>query len=73
MINMKKLIIKKKKARPVKCARCEQIFPSFNALRVHSKTHLQSLSEVKMLQQGHIPDETKMGVTFRGKNKIIVS
>ena len=65
--------LKKKKSHPVKCMRCEQIFSNWNALKVHSKTHLQSLSEVKMLQQGHIPDETKMGVTFRGKNKIIVS
>ena len=70
---MKKLIMKKKKSKAVKCARCDQVFPSFSALKVHSKSHLQSLSEVKMLQQGHIPDETKMGVTFRGKNKIIVS
>jgi hypothetical protein len=64
--------LKKKKSRPVQCARCEQIFPSFNALKVHSKTHLSS-GEMKMLQQGHIPDETKLGSTFRGKNKIIVS
>ncbi len=62
----------KKKVRRVQCMRCEQFFPSFNALKVHSRTHLQ-MQEMKMLQQGHIPDETKMGVTFRGKNKIIVS
>lgn len=65
--------LKKKKSRTVQCARCEQIFPSFNALKVHSKTHLQSLQEMKMLQSGHIPDETKLGAAFRGKNKIIVS
>lgn len=64
--------IKKKKARPVQCMRCEQVFPSFNALKIHSNSHLQ-MREMKMLQQGHIPDETKMGSTFRGKNKIIVS
>ncbi len=63
----------RKKKRPVQCARCEQTFPTFNALKVHSKTHLQSLHEMKMLQQGHIPDETKLGSAFKGKNKIIVS
>ena len=52
--------------------RCEQIFPNFNALKVHSRTHLQ-MQEMKMLQQGRIPDETKFGATFRGKNRIIVS
>ncbi|MBI4174664.1 MAG: hypothetical protein HY517_03390, partial [Candidatus Aenigmarchaeota archaeon] len=48
------------------------IFPSFNALKVHSKTHL-NMHEMKMLQSGHIPDETKLGSAFRGKNRIIVS
>lgn len=65
-------MIKKKKSRPVQCMRCEQIFPNFNALKIHSKTHLQ-MHEMKMLQSGHIPDETKLGAAFRGKNKIIVS
>lgn len=69
---MKKLL-KKKKNVSVKCMRCDQFFTSWNALKVHSRTHLQTLHEIKMLQQGHIPDETKMGVTFRGKNKVIIS
>ncbi|HIG97482.1 MAG TPA: hypothetical protein HA230_04015, partial [Candidatus Aenigmarchaeota archaeon] len=56
-----------------RCMRCEQVFPSWNALKIHSRTHLQSLREMKMLQNGHIPDETKLGASFRGKNKIIVS
>ena len=65
---------KKKAAKEVvRCARCEQSFTSFNALKVHSKSHLNTLHEIKMLQQGHIPDETKMGVTFKGKNKVIIS
>ncbi len=62
-----------KKVKSVKCMRCEQIFPSWRALKIHSKSHLQTLQEIRMLQKGHVPDETKMGSTFRGKNKIIVS
>ena len=65
-------MLRKKKSRPVQCARCEQVFPSFNALKVHSKTHL-NMQEMRMLQSGHIPDETKLGSAFRGKNRIIVS
>ena len=68
-----KLLRKSKIKKEVKCMRCEQTFSSWKALKVHSKTHLSTLREMKMLQQGHIPDETKMGSTFKGKNKIIIS
>ena len=70
---MKLLRKSKVKKTEAKCMRCEQTFPSWNALKVHSKTHLSTLREMKMLQQGHIPDETKMGSNFKGKNKIIIS
>lgn len=70
---MRKLVMRKKKARHMQCMRCEHEFMSWNALRVHSRGHLQTLHEIRMLQQGHIPDETKMGMTFRGKNRIIIS
>ncbi len=53
--------------------RCEQMFHSWRALKIHSKSHLATLKEIRMLQKGHVPDETKMGVEFRGKNRIIVS
>ena len=68
-----KLRKKTKEKEAIRCARCEQSFTSFNALKVHSKSHLSTLHEIKMLQQGHIPDETKMGVTFKGKNRVIIS
>ncbi len=70
---MKLLRKSKIKKTEVKCMRCEQTFPSWKALKVHSKMHLGTLREMKMLQQGHIPDETKMGSTFKGKNRIIIS
>lgn len=63
----------KKKRRPIVCFRCDQTFNSWNAIRLHSKTHLKTLQELKQLQAGKIPDETKLGLGFKGKNKIIIS
>ncbi len=55
------------------CMRCEKQFPSRKALKAHSKSHLHALYELKMLEEGHVPVETKLGSEFKGKNKIIVS
>ncbi|HLC77174.1 MAG TPA: hypothetical protein VJH04_03130 [archaeon] len=68
-----KIMRKKLKKTIVKCMRCEQTFSTWKALKVHSHGHLDTLREIKMLQHGHIPDETKMGAGFKGKNKIIIS
>jgi hypothetical protein len=62
-----------KKKKTISCMRCEQSFTSWKALKKHSKSHLSTLKEMKMLQSGQIPDETKEGRGFKGKNKIIVS
>jgi len=56
-----------------KCARCSATFSSRNKLKTHSKTHLKVLEEMKLLQQGHIPQESKIGEKFKGKNKVIIS
>jgi hypothetical protein len=64
---------KKIKKRPIVCFRCDQVFTSWNAIRAHSKSHLKTLQELKQLQEGKIPDETKLGLGFKGKNKIIIS
>ncbi len=55
------------------CFRCQKGFPTRKGLKRHSKAHLQALREMKMLEQGHVPIETKFGVEFKGKNKIIVA
>lgn len=62
-----------KKSEIHRCGRCEIVFTTINALRKHSKKHTATLAEIKLLQQGHMPVETKMGSEFRGKNKIIVA
>jgi len=69
----KKIKSAKPKRQPYICMRCERQFPSRKALKMHSKAHLQALREMRMLEEGHIPLETKMGSEFKGKNKIIVS
>ena len=58
---------------PHKCARCELKFTSRKKLKLHSKKHLQLLEELKMLEEGHVPQESKIGERFKGKNKIIIS
>jgi hypothetical protein len=55
------------------CARCEKHFSSRQALKTHSKSHLNALHELKMLEEGKVPDETKLGSEFKGKNKVIVA
>lgn len=56
-----------------KCMRCEILFPSRTALKAHLKSHLQAMREIKMLEEGFIPVESKIGMEFKGKNRIIVS
>ncbi|MBI3190440.1 hypothetical protein HYZ41_01920 [archaeon] len=69
----KKVKEKKEKSYKNICMRCEKQFTSRAALKAHSKSHLQALNEIKMLEEGHVPIETKFGAEFKGKNKIIVA
>ncbi len=56
-----------------KCTRCEVLFASRTALKAHLKSHVQAMREIKMLEEGFIPVESKIGMEFKGKNRIIVS
>ena len=39
-----------------------------------SKKHSKKMiDEVRLLEQGHVPPESKIGSEFKGKNKIIIS
>ncbi len=67
------IISMRKRAEIYRCGRCEVAFSNIYALRRHSKKHTDNLAEIRLLQQGHLPLETKMGSGFRGKNKIIVA
>ena len=56
-----------------KCGRCEVIFNSMPSLKRHSSIHLKDLQELKWLEKGHMPTETKFASPFRGKNRVIIS
>ncbi len=56
-----------------KCMRCDKEFPSREKLKRHLKMHQQALHEIKMLEDGFVPIESKIGLEFKGKNRIIIS
>ena len=56
-----------------KCLRCDREFASRDALKKHLKMHNQALREIKLLEEGHVPIESKIGLEFKGKNRIIIS
>jgi len=87
-IKQKKIKAKKKlpKAAPVSrkaiakkeegfniCMRCDMNFQSRDALKKHLKSHQQAMQEIKLLEEGHVPSESKIGFEFKGKNRIIIS
>ena len=57
------------------CLRCRKSFSSRASLKVHNRKHLnrESVDELKLLEQGHVPEKNKIGSEFKGKNKIIIS
>lgn len=65
---------KKKAAKAVfRCMRCKSEYTNWKSLQRHSKIHLSAMQELKMLEQGRIPEVSKIGSEFKGKNKIIIS
>jgi len=67
--NRKKLQIEK----IYMCMRCKKTYGSIRGLKRHSAEHLRDLREMKLLREGHVPEESKLGFTFKGKNKVIIS
>ena len=63
----------RKKKFSIKCIRCSKPFHSIKSLKTHTKTHLHKMKEMSMLQEGHIPGESKIGSGFKGKNRVIIS
>lgn len=64
---------KKTKKAVFRCIVCKSKYSSKSALRVHSKKHIHAFEDIKRLQEGFVPEETKVGTKFRGKNKVIIS
>lgn len=55
-----------------KCVRCGRFFKSRLALKRHSSEHLKALKDMQMLRDGQLPEESKLGEGFKGKNRIII-
>ena len=55
------------------CIRCHKTFSTRNELKRHSKTHLADMKEMKMLEKGYVPEHSKIGQEFKGKNKIVIA
>jgi len=56
-----------------RCIVCSSVYASKAALRVHAKKHVRAFDDIKRLASGFVPEETKVGTKFRGKNKVIIS
>jgi len=58
------------------CKKCGAEFNLKEELEMHDtqihKTKM-AIEELRLLEQGYVPDETKLGMPFKGKNRIIVS
>ena len=59
-VKLKKVNPLAKKTRKIKKKQKERYFISY-------------VPEVKLLEKGHVPNETKMGTEFKGKNKVLVT
>lgn len=59
-----------------KCRKCGDIFPTTLDLQFHvNEIHNRkpALREIRLLEQGFIPEESKLGMPFKGKNKVIIA
>ncbi|MFH0832895.1 MAG: hypothetical protein V1900_04200 [Candidatus Aenigmatarchaeota archaeon] len=67
--------MKKTKKIKLVCVRCKAEFSSWETLKRHSKKHLEkeTMDEFRLLKEGHIPHQTKIGSEFKGKNRIIIT
>ncbi len=62
------------KGKKFECIKCRKPFNSLEKLKKHSKSHPEKLSkEIKLLQSGKLPDMSKAGTGFKGKNKVIIT
>jgi hypothetical protein len=62
--------------RTFKCKKCKKHFINKKELEEHHKQVHQTrmaYKELKLLKDGFVPDKTKTGHDFKGKNKIIIA
>ncbi len=59
-----------------RCRKCGDKFRSKVDLELHiSEVHHRkpALNEIRLLEKGYMPSESKLGTPFKGKNKIIIA
>ncbi|MBI5060931.1 MAG: hypothetical protein HZB67_01310 [Candidatus Aenigmarchaeota archaeon] len=59
-----------------RCRKCGDKFATRMDLDLHIEEvhHRKSaLAEIQLLERGFLPEESKLGMPFKGKNKIIVA
>jgi len=59
-----------------RCKKCGDRFPTTLDLQFHvNEVHKRkpALREIRLLEQGFVPDESKLGTKFRGRNKVIIA
>ncbi|MFH1631282.1 MAG: hypothetical protein ABIA21_03640 [Candidatus Aenigmatarchaeota archaeon] len=64
-----------RKSRMHTCKRCGAEFALKDELDIHNiQIHMTkiAMAEMKLLGEGFIPNETKHGLPFKGKNRIII-
>ena len=62
------------KSKKFECIKCRKGFNNLRELSKHSKSHpAKAAKEIKMLQSGKLPDMSKAGTGFKGKNKVIIT
>jgi hypothetical protein len=56
-----------------KCFICKQDFDTKRGMKQHTRKHMVALQDIKLLKEGYVPKETKVGSKFKGKNRVIIS
>ncbi len=58
---------------PIVCQKCGRYFSTPKRLRIHVKKMHADIAEITLLEHGFLPEKTKFGKAFRGRNRVIVS
>ena len=59
-----------------RCSRCGDKFKTKVDLELHiNDVHKRkpALNEIRLLEKGFLPEESKLGMPFKGKNKIVIA
>jgi uncharacterized C2H2 Zn-finger protein len=59
-----------------RCKKCGDRFPTtldlqFHVNEIHNRK--SALREIRLLEQGFVPDESKLGMPFKGRNRVIIA